>query len=111
MKYSHREDREIRRRIRKSLPYESRKKSKAKYAVDQKVQRIAHGLGGLGQDEPYISKYAAPAPTHNALLDKYYIPSHYPSRDILTELGNVSTVSKIPVGIVATVIVYLLFVH
>ena len=77
MKYKHREEREIRNDAKNSKYYESRRSLRCKYDVNQIVNKMRRDVNkgstfqGLGE----------------ALVeDKYYIESHFPPRDVLTEM-------------------------
>jgi hypothetical protein len=86
VKYSNRQDREIRDTIRETAPYPSRKSIKNKYGVTRVVEEFANGLDGY---------------TDAVLLDKYYMPGHVPTRDIMTELGSTeaTTTNKVSFGL------------
>jgi len=75
--YDEREDRKIRELIRNTAPYDSRKTIKCKYDVTRFVDKFASGLGGHVDD----------------ILDKYYTPDHSPTRDVMTEMGDVTSAS------------------
>ena len=95
-KYSNREDRDIRKTIEQTPPYPSRKSIKCKYDIERVVNKFSHGLNGLNDAD---------------LLDKYYMPGHVPSRDIMTELGDTpssSTTNKVSLGLLALGIFLLL---
>ncbi len=91
MNYRHREDREIRRKIKHTAPYESRHTMRGHYEVNSIVDKFSKGLKGYGAADDsasYVPKFLTSTGNETELLDKYYIPSHYAPRDILTELGN-----------------------
>ena len=127
MKYNPRQDRALRRTIRRSHnPRKSRKQQMKKIGVEQKVKKIANSFGNYGavvelKDRPlvgdarkepgvYRSVFTGEAKTARELIDKYYKPSHYPTRDTLTEqLGDSSKHSKLPTLLLGLVILYLIF--
>jgi len=76
MKFNRRDDRDLRQTVKETKPYESRKSIKRRFDVNQVVNNFAKGLDGFGDN-------------HAKLLDKYYMPSHIPTRDILTELSGI----------------------
>lgn len=93
-RYSRIKDRAIRQEMANSRPYESRASLRRKYDITQKVNKIRRkvnkGYSFNGID---------------TVVDKYYIPSHYPPRDVLTELGQVEAKkSKISLLTLAAII-------
>lgn len=95
-KYSDRDDRDIRNSVKNTPAYPSRKSIKNKYDVSRTVDEFANGLGGLGDI---------------AIIDKYYMPGHIPSRDVMTELNGTpeaSTANKLSLGFLLLGIILLL---
>jgi hypothetical protein len=120
LNYNSRQDRALRRKIRRSYsPRRSRRNLRKKIEVEQKVKRIANGLGYYGIVEApeissttsttYTPKFSEEAATDRGLIDKYYRPAHYPTRDTLTELGSSEAPSKLPPLLLGLVILYLIF--
>jgi hypothetical protein len=93
MKYNIRGERELRQILKGQRPYESRESIAGRYKVSGIVNNYASGLGSYGDSKaaPYVAKFKAPTASDSALLDKYYLPGHYPSRDTLTELGEITS--------------------
>lgn len=96
MKYSNREDRNIRNIVKNTSLYPSRRTIKSKYDVTRVVEEFANGLNGFDDN----------------LVDKYYIPGHIPTRDIMTELGDTlgkpSTANKVSLFILVIAVFLLL---
>ena len=81
MRYDRKKDRSIWREMNKAS-YDSRQDLAAKARVRAIVEKFAHQHPGLGEvDTP--------------LLDRYYIRSHFPPKDVLTELAGAEE-KKIP---------------
>jgi hypothetical protein len=95
VKYSNRIDRDIRNTIRKTAPYPSRKSIKNNHRVTRFVEEFASGLSGYNDA---------------VLLDKYYMPGHIPTRDIMTELGDAetTTTNKVSFGLLLLALFLLL---
>jgi hypothetical protein len=99
MKYSRRKDRATRWAISHTPKYESKKSIEKRFRVNEIVQKFARGLGAV-EEEDIIGKYyiQSHVPPRDILTElrgygeeediigKYYIQSHVPPRDILTEL-------------------------
>lgn len=75
MKYSARDDRQIRSKVKNTAPYPSRRSIKKKYDVTRAVEDFGNTLGNFDM----------------SIIDRYYMPGHIPARDIMTELGEVKT--------------------
>jgi hypothetical protein len=112
VKYSLREDRGIRDTVKRAKPYESKHSIRSRYAVNRVVDKFSSGLGSYGEAKPkapaYAPKFSAETSNDSQLLDKYYISSHHPPRDILTELGDTNgKKSWIPLMVLGVVIFFL----
>ena len=119
-RYNSRQDRALRRKVRRTYrPRNSRRNQRKKIGVEQKVKRIANGLGyySVVVDAPdipsdtstYTPKFSNATTNEKDLIDKYYRPAHYPTRDTLTELGSSNPPSKFPALLLGLVILYLIF--
>lgn len=81
-KYKERNDRDIRDEAFTCRPYESRRSLRSKHDVNQVITKIRRKVNkgntfqGLGEE----------------IEDKYYIQSHYPPRDVLTEMRGMGQV-------------------
>ena len=124
MKYSRREDRYIIHNVKKAKPYESKRSIRTRYDINRVVDGFSSGLGsygdatsvqgsfqtpsGKGTANTYTPRFKAESATETQLLDKYYISSHLPPMDILTELGDTpSSKSWVPLAILAVAILFL----
>jgi hypothetical protein len=113
VKYSLREDRDIRNTIKRAKPYESKRSIRSRYDVNRVVDRFSSGLGSYGEEAKskapaYKPKFSAETSSDSQLLDKYYISSHHPPRDILTELGDTSgNKSWVPLMVLGIIIFFL----
>lgn len=103
MKYKHRQDREIRRRMRLATPYESRKKIRGRQHVSNVVDKFSNTLDGFGsaKEAAYTPKFTDTPKNLVELLDKYYRPYHTLSMDLITEQfgGETKKASVVPLAI------------
>lgn len=76
---NHRKARQLRRKLKNTPLHESRSALRSKTQVENFAKKFASGLGEL---LPY------------EIMDKYYRPEKYVSRDALTELGDFNGLHK-----------------
>jgi len=73
-------DRELRRTLRNTKKYKSRRELQNDYKVRNTVNRWRRK--GFGEAEPEFVE------------DKYYVPEAFPPRDVATEMGSYGELSK-----------------
>jgi len=86
MKYKHRAERKNRDEMKFSKKYESRKSLRGKYDLTRFVNKIRRKVNTGSTFQGYGDS--------ESIVDKYYIDSHFPPRDVLTELGQLETEKK-----------------
>ena len=88
----HRKYRQLRRTLRNTPLHESRSALRSKAQVESFAKKFASGLGGIPYD----------------IMDKYYRPEAYTSRDVLTEFGDSSKTSRKGLIIAAALLILLI---
>ena len=76
-------DRDLKNTIRNTKKYKSRRELRNDHKVRSTVNRWRSGLGEEIQEE-----------SDEFVQDKYYVPDHFPSRDIATEMSGYPGLGK-----------------
>ena len=80
-------DRDLKNTIRNTKKYKSRRELRNDHKVMSTVNRWRSGLGEEIQEE-------AQEESDELIQDKYYVPDHFPPRDIATEMAGYAGLGK-----------------